>query len=137
MKNESGIALSGLRSMALLAVVFGAVGSIGLWRHTPQHPPKLLAVLFVIWILVPFASLGAATLLSNNWPIAARKTLYIVTLAVTVASLAIYLDDSFFHRTVHPAGVWVGVPPASVILSGVAIAIAMWQTRRRTNYTHE
>ena len=133
MKTESGIALSGLRSAALLALLFGAVGSIGLWRRAPQHPPKLLAVLFVIWILAPFVLLGAATLLSNNWPMAARKTLYIVTVAITVASLAIYLDDSFSHRTVHPAGVWVGVPPASVILSGVAIAIAMWQTRKRTD----
>ena len=135
MKNESGIVLSGLRAAALLALVFGAVGSIGLLRHAQQHPPPLLAVLFVIWVFAPFGLLGVAILLSKNWPIAVRKTLYVATFAVTVASLAIYLDDNFSHRTVHPAGVWVAVPPASVILSGVAIAIALWQTRKGTTNT--
>jgi hypothetical protein len=133
MKDESGIAFSGLRSAALLALVFGVAGSIGLWRHAPQHPPPLLAVLFVIWIIAPFGLLGFGNFRSKNWPIAVRKTLYAVTLAATAASLAIYLDDSFFHRTAHPAGVWVAVPPASVILSGLAIAIVALISKRKTH----
>ena len=135
MKNESGIALSGLRSAALIALVFGAVASIGLLRHAQQHPPPFLAVLFVIWVFAPFGLLGVANLRSRNWPVAVRKTLCFVSLAVTVASLAIYLDDSFSHRTTHPAGVWVAVPPAAVILSGVAIAIALWQARKGQSKT--
>ena len=87
MKNESGIALTALRSAALLAVVFGAVGSIGLLRHAQQHPPPLLAVLLVIWVFAPFGLLATATLVSKNCPTAVRKTLYVVTLAVMVASL--------------------------------------------------
>jgi hypothetical protein len=130
MKTESGIALSGLRSTALFVSAFGAVGSIGLFRHARQHPPLLLAILFVIWVFAPFGLLAVANLLSNSWPVAVRKTLYVVTLVVTVASIAIYLDDNFYHRTAHPAGVWVAVPPVSVILSAVAIAIALWQTPR-------
>ena len=114
-------------------LVFGAAGSIGLLRHAQQHPPPLLAVLFVIWVFAPFGLLGVANLLSNKWPMAARKTLYVVTLAITAASLAIYVDDNFSHRTAHPAGVWVVVPPVSVILSGAAIAIALWQARKRTD----
>jgi hypothetical protein len=129
MKDEMTPSLAGWRSAAFIAVIFGAIGSIGLLRHAQQHPPVLLAVLFVIWVFAPFGLLGVANLLSKNWPIAVRKTLYVVTLAVTVASLSIYLDDNFFHRTAHPAGVWVAVPPVSVILSGVVIAIALWRTR--------
>ncbi|HZE56764.1 MAG TPA: hypothetical protein VE031_02810 [Chthoniobacterales bacterium] len=127
--------LAGFRSAALVAVVFGAIGSIGLLRHAQQHPPPFLAFLFVIWVSAPFAVLGVANLLSQRWPLALRKTLYVVTLLITIASLAIYVDDNFAHRTVHPAGVWVAVPPASVILSGVAIAIALWQTRKGTTNT--
>src|SRR5438045_402370 len=119
-----------LRSAALLAVVFGAVGSIGLLRHAQQHPPPLLAVLLVIWVFAPFGLLGAATLVSKNWPVAVRKTLYVVTLAVMVASLAIYLDDNFFHRTAHPGFVWVAVPPATVVLSGLPMAVALWRARK-------
>src|SRR5690349_18954226 len=122
MKNESEISLSGLRSTALLVSVFGAVGSIGLLRHARQHPPLLLGILFVIWVSAPFGLLAVVNLLSNSWPIHDRKTLYLVTLAVTVASIAIYLDDNFHHRTAHPAAVWVAVPAVSVILGAVAIA---------------
>jgi len=122
--------LAGLRSSALFAVVIGAVGSIGLWRRTPQHPPPLLVVLFLIWILAPFALLAVTNILSKRWPASVRVALYVMTLVVTVGSLAIYLDDSFSHRTTHPAGVWVAVPPAAIILSGVAIAIALWQARK-------
>src|ERR1043166_7027040 len=122
--------LSGLRSAALVAVVFGAIASVGLLRHAQQHPPPFLAVLFVIWVVAPFAVLGITNLFSQRWPPGPRKTLYIVTLLVTIASLAVYGDDHFAHRTAHPAGVWVAVPPVSVILSGVAIAMALWQARK-------
>lgn len=123
--------LAGLRSSALIATVIGAIGSIGLWRRTPQHPPPLLVVLFVIWICAPFGLLATANILSKPWPANVRITLYVMTIAVTVGSLAIYLDNNFAHRTTHPAGVWVAVPPASVIVSGVAIAITLWQARKR------
>jgi|ERR1041385_5691834 hypothetical protein len=125
--------VSGLRSAALVAVVFGAIGSVGLLRHAQQHPPPFLAVLFVIWVVAPFAILGITNLFSQGWPLGARKTLYLVTLLVTITSLAVYVDDKFAHRTAHPAGVWVAVPPVSVILSGIAIAIALWQTRKGTD----
>ena len=124
--------LAGLRSSALIAAVIGAIGSIGLWRRAPQHPPPLLVVLFVIWIFAPFGLLGVANILSKRWPSNVRVTLHVMTLIVTAASLAIYLDDNISHRTTHPAEVWVAVPPTAVIVSAVAVAIALWQTRKRT-----
>jgi hypothetical protein len=124
-------AFAALRSSALIAVVIGAVASIGLWRRAPQHPPPLLVVLFLIWILAPFGLLAVANILSTRWPSNVRVTLYVITLVVTAGCLAIYLDDSFSHRTAHPAGVWVAVPPASVIVSGIAIAVALWQARKK------
>jgi hypothetical protein len=131
MKTETtSDSLAGLRSAALVAVVIGAVGSIGLLRHAQQHPPPLIVVFFVVWVFAPFALFGAANLFSKNWPAALRQTLYVVTLVITGLSLAIYLDDNIAHRTLHRAGVWVAVPPGSVIISGLVVGVAAWQARR-------
>jgi hypothetical protein len=120
------------RSAALVAVVFGAVGSIGLLRHAQQHPPPLIGVLFVIWVAAPFVLLGVANIFSNRWPSALGKTLYVVTLCVTVVSLAIYLDDNIAHRTAHPAFVWVAVPPASIIVTAIALGIGAIRNKKKS-----
>ena len=122
---------SGLQSAALAAVVIGAVGSVGLLRRAQQHPPALLVVLFVIWVVAPFGLLGVANLFSNRWTSALRTTLYVVTLCVTVASLVIYLDDNFAHRTAHPAAVWVAVPPASIIVTAIALGIGAMRGKKK------
>jgi len=132
MNSEStGDSRAALRSVALLAAVFGAIGSIGLLRHAQQHPPPFLAVLFVIWVLAPFGLLGLANLRSTNWPAAVRTTLYITTFIVTIASVAIYVDNNIARRTAHPAGVWVAVPPAAVIISLIAVGLAAWKVRNK------
>jgi hypothetical protein len=128
---EERQSLAGLRSAALLAVVIGGIGSIGLLRHAEQHPPPMLAVLFIIWVFAPFAALGLANLFSPRWQRPVRLTLYVVTLLVTAASLAIYIDNNIARRTAHPAGVWVAVPPASVIISIIAIAVGALIAKRK------
>ena len=50
----------------------------------------------------------------------------------TVASLAIYLDNNVAHRTVHPAAVWVAVPPASVLLTALALTVAGIFTKKKS-----
>ncbi|HEX8898790.1 MAG TPA: hypothetical protein VF751_08850 [Chthoniobacterales bacterium] len=122
--------LAGLRSAALVALVIGAIGSIGLLRHAQQHPPQLLIVLFVIWVCAPFGLLAAANFLSHRWPIRVRMTLYLVTLLVTLLSLGIYVDNNVAHRTAHPAGVWVAVPPASVLLAAIVVGIAAFKAKK-------
>ena len=125
MKDETAHdSLATLRSAALAAVVFGAIGSIGLLRHAQQHPPPLLAVLFVIWVFVPFGLLGLANLFSIRWPARVRTTLYVTTFVVTIGSVAIYVDNNIARRTAHPAAVWVAVPVAAVIVSAIALALA-------------
>jgi len=41
-----------LRAAALIAVVAGAGGSVGLMLRAGQRTPRLLLVLFVIWVLM-------------------------------------------------------------------------------------
>jgi hypothetical protein len=119
-----------LRSASLIALVFGAVGSIGLLRHAQEHPPVIVVAGFVVWVLAPFALLGVAHFLSGRWSRRNQIALHVVTLVITLASLAIYLDDNIAHRTAKRAFVYVAVPPASVILIGVALGIFAWQARK-------
>lgn len=126
---------AGLRSAALIVAVFGAIGSIGLLRRAPQHPPPLLAVLFIIWVAAPFVLLVLANIFSKRWPAAVQTTLFITTFFITIASLAIYVDNNIARRTAHPAGVWVAVPPAAVVVTGVALVVAAIIARNRKKIT--
>jgi hypothetical protein len=119
-----------MRAAAFVALVVGAAGSVGLLLHAKQHPPPLLVVLFIIWVLSPFAALGIARRVSKRWAPGTQTTLHLVTLFVALASLLIYGDDAVNHRTTHPAFVYVAVPPASCVLGTIAISIAALRARR-------
>ena len=131
MKDEKGAALTGLRFTALIALVVGATGSLGLWIHAAKHPPPLLIVLFVGWVLSPFVVLAIGHVVAKRWAPSTRAALYWVTLLVAVASIVIYADDAVSHRTAHPAAVYVTVPPASWLVSVVAVGVGVGIAKRK------
>jgi len=133
MKNQTArdSSLAGLRSVALIVLVFGAIGSIGLLRRAQQHPPPIVVAGFIVWVLAPFVLLGIANILSARWTRTLRVTLFVVTMFVTAASLAIYIDDSIAHRTAKPAFVYVAFPPVAVLLSVVVIGVAALAAKKR------
>jgi hypothetical protein len=128
---ETSLLLRRLRAAALVAVIVGALGSIGLWIHAAKHPPPLLIVLFVVWVLSPFVVLGIGHVVAKRWAPDTQAALYWVTLLVTLASIVIYADDAVSHRTAHPAAVYVVVPPASWGVSAVAISLGAWIAKRK------
>src|SRR5688572_26439979 len=79
-----------LRVVALIAVVIGGVGSLGLMLRAGRNTPRFLLVLFILWILAPFVALGWANVVSRRWSVVTRATLYCVTLVLTVSSLILY-----------------------------------------------
>src|SRR5262249_60411465 len=79
-----------LREVSLGVVVAGAVCSVGLMLRAGRSTPRMLLVLFVIWILSPFVALSWANLNSKRWSLLTRATLYCVKLIITLVSLAIY-----------------------------------------------
>jgi hypothetical protein len=119
-----------MRASAIVALVVGAAGSIGLMLHAKQHPPPFLVGLFVVWVLSPFAALGVAHRVSKRWALGTQATLYIVTVFIALASLLIYGDDAVNHRTAHPAFVYVAVPPVAWLLGVIALLIAALRARR-------
>ena len=121
-----------LRATALIAVLAGAAGSIGLLVHASQHPPVILVVLFMIWVLSPFAVLVLAEAVSKRWSVPIRAALYSVMLIVTLGSLAVYGDDALKHRWAKAAVVYVIVPPASWLLLAIVVPLAAFLSGRRS-----
>src|SRR5712691_4338173 len=113
-----------LRAVALIAVVAGAVGSVGLMLHAGKRTPRLLLVLFTIWVLSPFVALAWANVVSKRWSVLIRATLYGVTLVLTLGSLAIYGDVALEPPRAKTAFVFVVVPPASFLLIAIVVPIA-------------
>lgn len=123
--------LSRFRSVALCAVVAGAVGSVGLMlRAGRRNDSLLLMVLFTIWVLSPFIALAWANAGSQRWSVLTRTTLYCVTLVLTLGSLAIYSELIKRPKGTPNAFVFIVVPPASWLLMTIALAIAALISRR-------
>ena len=110
---------------ALIAVLAGAVGSVGLMLHAGhRNPSRLLLVLFALWVLSPFIALVLANMVSKRWSVLTRAALYTVMLVLAVGSLAIYGDVALGPPRTKAAFVFVVVPPASWLLIAIVVPIA-------------
>ena len=118
-----------LRAVALIAVVAGAGGSLGLMLRAGRRTPRFLLVLFVVWVLSPFVALAWANMVSKRWSVPTRATLYCVTLVLALASLAIYGELVSPPPGSPRAFVFVAVPPASwLLMATVPIAALISRT---------
>ena len=121
-----------LRAAALIAVLAGAVGSVGLTLHAGRHNnSRILLLLFTLWVLSPFVALVWADVVSKRWPVLTRATLYSVMLVLTLGSLALYGDVALGSPRAKTAFVFVVVPPASWLLIAITVLIATLISRRR------
>ena len=133
-RTEGG-SLGLLHAAGLIAVLVGAVGSVGLMLHAGRNnPSRLLLVLFVLWVLSPFIVLVLANMVSKRWSVLTRATLYCVTLVITLGSLAIYGE----LVVVKPPGsanafLFVVVPPGSWLLLAIVVPTAAFISRSRSH----
>ncbi len=123
-KPEGGF-IGVLRTVALIALVVGAIGSLIFMFRAGQHTPRLLLILFIFWVLAPFVALFWANMVSKHWSALTRATLYCVTLIVAIGSLAIYSEwiDVRLAGSAN-AFLWVIVPPASLVFITIIVGIA-------------
>ena len=119
-----------LRAVALIAVMAGAVGSLGLMLRAGQRTPRFLLVVFVFWVASPFVALAWANVVSKRWPVLIRATLYGVTIVITLGSLAYYGGVVLPPPGSPRAFVFVAVPPASWLLMTIVVSIAALISRR-------
>jgi hypothetical protein len=118
-----------LRALALIALVIGTVGSLVFMFRAGEHSPRLLLILFTIWVLSPFVALFWANTVSKRWPALTRATLYCVMLIVAIGSLAIYGE----WVNVKPAGsanaaLFVTVPPLSWLFIIIVLLMARFMS---------
>ena len=115
-----------LRAAALIALLVGAVGSVGLMLHVGRRKDssRLLMALFTIWVLSPFVALGVANIVSKGWSVITRAMLYVVMLVITFGSLAIYGALAFGPLRAKIGFVFLVVPAASWLLIAIVVTIA-------------
>jgi len=122
-----------LRATALIAVLGGAVGSVGLTLYAGRHNhSRILPALFTLWVLSPFMVLLVASVVSKRWSFPTRAALYIVMLVLTLGSLALYADVALGPPRSKPAFVFVVVAPASWLLIAIVVPIAARISARRS-----
>jgi hypothetical protein len=114
-----------LRAAALIALLVGAVGSVGLMlREGHRNPSRLLIVLFTFWVLSPFMALVLANVVSKRWSVLTRAMLYVVMSVITFGSLAIYCALAFGPLRAKTGFVFLVVPAASWLLIAIVVTIA-------------
>ena len=121
---ESGL-LGLLRVAAIIALTIGVAGSLVFMFRAGQHSPRLLLILFIFWVIAPFAVLLWANMASMRWSALTRWTLYCVTMIVTLGSLAIYGN----WIDLRPPGsanafLFVAVPPLSLLFIILVVPMA-------------
>ena len=113
-----------LRAAALIAVLVGAMGSVGLTLCAGRHNHSLiLMALFAVWVLSPFMALVWANVVSKRWSALTRATLYSVMLVLTLGSLAIYGDVALGPPRAKIASFFLVVPAASWLLIAIVVLI--------------
>lgn len=114
-----------MRAVALVAVVVGAMGSIGLMLHVGRRNPSLmLLALFAIWVLSPFVGLILAASGSQPWLVAARERVHFLMLIVALGSLATYGQVVFGPPRPKPASKFLLVPLGSWVLIVATLGMA-------------
>ena len=85
------LTLNFLRIIALIVVLAGAFGSLGFVLYTGRKNESVfLNVLFVTWVLSPFAALLIDSKISTLWSVQKRTTLYFLMLVLSIGSLVAY-----------------------------------------------
>ena len=131
--SPEGGSLRMLRAAGMVALLAGAVGSVGfVFYYGQRNPSRLLIVLFAVWVLSPFVALLAVDAKSTRWPPRTRATLYGVMLVIAVGSLATYANAALGPPRAQGAFAFVIVPPLSWLLSGIAISIALFARGRHS-----
>jgi hypothetical protein len=118
-----------MRTVALIALMLGALGSFGLMLRVGHYQLSVLMLLFTIWDLSPFLALISIDLVSKHWAVFHRTALYVVMLVVAVGSVTIYASV-VLRAPAQPAFAFLVVPLASWVLLILVVLIGHVVSRR-------
>ena len=99
-----------LRTIAVVVVLAGAVGSLAMTLYAGQkNNSVLLVLLFAIWVLSPFIAFLIANVITRLWNDLNRKTLYYIMIFLPVVSLVCY-SGAISPPGLKPAFIFLVVP---------------------------
>ena len=121
-----------LRTLATVASIIGAIVSLWLMLSLHSSAPLFLVILFVGWVVSPFAALVATHLLSSRWSPSTRRALQVATMIVVIGSVALYADVAFRPPASQPAARWLIVPAVSWLVIAILPFIIKLLSRTRS-----
>jgi hypothetical protein len=122
---------SGLQTIARVALVAGAAGSITLMtRAAARQRSVVLILLFAGWVLSPFLGLALGNIRARRWPPATRTALSGAMISVSFISLSVYVLQAKFPE-MKAGFIYLVVPGACWLLIAMALATAALVSPRR------
>ena len=119
-----------LRTVALILLVLGAVGSLYFMFNVSRNQKSiLLIVLFTGWILSPFVGLFLVDKFSKRWTVNIRASFYWLMIILTIVSLVGYSGVLNAPKTKN-AFVFLVIPFISWLLITISILIARRLSRK-------
>jgi len=116
----------------LIVAITGGLASIGLLLAAARNTPRLLLILFIGWVAIPFAALVAANLYVRRWSSPYKTALSFATVFIAIVSVLVYGFFTIWPPASTPARTWLLVPAASWLLM-IALVIAAYLSRRRNS----
>ena len=114
------------------AAIVGAAGSLVLLLRAGERTPPLLLVLFVGWVVSPFAGLALASVLSKRWSAPTRTAIHWVMIIVALGSIVAYGAEATGLTGARTAAVFLLVPAASWVAAVLAVATTAARSRRES-----
>jgi len=119
-----------LRTVALILLVVGAVGSLYFMFNASRNQKSILLItLFSGWILSPFVGLFLAEKFSKRWTVDVHAFFYWLMIILTIVSLVGYSGALNTPQTKN-AFVFLIIPLISWLLIIISILIARRLTRK-------
>jgi hypothetical protein len=113
-----------MRKAALVMVWVGALCSLALTFYVGRHNRSIFLIsLFLLWVLLPFALLLIADLLSTRWSRKFRVSLYILMLLLSIGAPISYMS-ALGQAANKPAALFLLVPLGSLTVTGVFVWVA-------------
>jgi hypothetical protein len=98
-----------------------------------RNASRILILMFIVWVLAPFAALGWARVRSRSSrrPANTQTALHWLTLAVTLGSLALYAQAAFRLTGIKSTRIFLMTPLASLVAIAIVLGVPALAARRR------
>jgi hypothetical protein len=127
---KNTLTLNILRIAALIVLLAGAWESLHYVLQADQNSDSSLPNwLLIAWVLLPFAALLTADIVSGKWGTKTRLTTYVLMLLISVGSFMAY-SGMFGPQGTNPTTAFGLVPLASLLLLMIVIPLSAFLARK-------